>query len=97
MEKKYMINSKKEMFVSEGIQGASKTEKKGMMKKADFRELSKKIRSDGLKDIEYNKPGNIYYFIEIQYGGSANRITWSNHEQAPEAAREFYKYFTALF
>lgn len=52
-----------------------------------FRE-AQKLRLD---TIQFNHPGNLYYFMEVQKGESAPRITWGSADHTvPNQVQEFY-------
>ncbi len=46
----------------------------------------------GFKELIFNQPGNIYYFIRMVDGESENFISWSDQRPLPEVKMmDFYK------
>ncbi len=53
--------------------------------------LFQEARQLGLDTIQFNHPGNLYYFIEVQKAQSTPRITWGSADHAvPTQVQEFY-------
>ena len=46
----------------------------------------------GLNAMDFNHPGNMYYYLDLRGGATAGKITWGdiNHEP-PAAAKALYK------
>lgn len=51
----------------------------------------KKAESLGLRDMKHDRPGNMYFFIELRDAGTApHRIAWSEQSLADSKALNFY-------
>jgi hypothetical protein len=86
----YSLNSKGSL-ISESNQEIIKT-----INSKKLKELNKKIEHSNVSNLAFNKPGNFYYFIEVQEKGKANRVTWSDANKAPEKVIQLYQYLIDL-
>lgn len=45
-----------------------------------------------LSEMNFDHPGNVYYFLEEVHGEEKHRVTWgSNDHEIPEKCKTFYK------
>jgi len=52
----------------------------------------KKMDSLKLEEMNFDHPGNMYYFVEEVKGEERHRVTWgSNDHEVSESCRKFYK------
>ena len=78
-----------QLFLSEGIVG-----EKMAMGKIAARKAKKLIEEyqDSLYIVQYDEPGNLYYFLEWTGAENKHKIQWAKgQEAAPVAAADFYK------
>lgn len=65
-------------------------ELKGITKK-EAKAHFEKIGSLALTEIDFDRPGNIYYFLEEVNGEEKNRVTWGSQDhEIPEACQSLY-------
>jgi len=59
----------------------------------DLAVVKQKFDNLNLSTVNYNKPGNIYYYIGNQTGLKMHRVTWAGPDEAlPKSVQEFYEY-----
>ncbi|GJM31547.1 MAG: hypothetical protein DHS20C18_05480 [Saprospiraceae bacterium] len=54
------------------------------------RRVFKAFYKMNLDTLDYNQPGNLYYFIKMQDRGTTYEITWGGFQDAPSKALEVY-------
>jgi len=78
-------------LVSESNKSVIKT-----IKGKQLKEVTKKIDYSNVVNLAFNKPGNFYYFIEVQQKGKTNKVTWTDENKAPEKVIQLYQYLIEL-
>jgi len=59
----------------------------------DIAVVTQKFNDLNLSSVNYNKPGNLYYFLGTQKGLNMHRVTWSGQdENLPKNVQEFYQF-----
>lgn len=67
------------------------------LKSSDVNQLFGNIDILKLNEIDYNKPGNLYKFIEFTLNGSTHKITWdSNAADVDSKLNLFYDHVNYL-
>jgi hypothetical protein len=67
------------------------------IEKADFDQLIGNVRILGLDNVQWNKPGNLYKFIEYTLNGKSNKITWDSKDKDVNANLNlFYNHMNYL-
>ena len=78
-----------QLFKSKGLQpdtSAIHTIKRGKAKS-----FFKEAEELGLLELEFNQPGNMYYFMQYYTEGKENKITWgANGAKIPDTIKNFY-------
>jgi hypothetical protein len=65
--------------------------------RSKVKSLFKELSTLNFPDLDYNKPGNMSYFLKTVVDGKAHRITWTQEEVPLDVAqREFYKNLMGL-
>lgn len=78
------------LFKGQGLVGMTH-EKCGKIAKNETTQLFKNYKTLGLSDIEFDHPGDRYYFIEWKKGGEKHRITWGHpNETVDKNVKLFY-------
>ena len=56
------------------------------------------LKLEGLKEIEYIKPGNMYEYVQYQVDSTTNyRVVWKNgDENAPEDVKMYFEELKTL-
>jgi hypothetical protein len=71
--------------------------KLAQIKDADTDQLFKNITALELDNIDWNRPGNLYKFIEYKQNNRIHRLTWdSNSNEVIDNLNLFYNYATYL-
>ncbi len=78
MVKEYWVLPNGQLFKGNG--GAHPMEEK-KLKRRKIKKLFKKAEKMGLLQTEYNKPGNMYYFIKYKKGEEAVELVWGREQQ----------------
>lgn len=74
-EKTYILLENGQVFNRDMANNASELPK---TKARKAKALFKSAESLGLAKLDFNHPGNVYYFIEFQEGDVVNRIAWGD-------------------
>lgn len=53
-------------------------EKKGRLSREDMEQLMSNLETLKITDEVFNRPGNLYSYIEIKKGTTSSRITWGD-------------------
>jgi len=62
------------------------------MSKKEAKSCFVKLKELALSEMDFNHPGNIYFFLETKEGDESHRVTWgSNDHDISEECRTLYK------
>lgn len=65
--------------------------------KKEAKSSFEKMKVLKISEINFNHPGNMYYFLEEVKGDSIHRVTWgSNDHKISEECKTFYKELRAM-
>jgi hypothetical protein len=93
MEKIYGFTEDGEIYTTEGFHGSKSQEKIGILDKKNIKSINKELKKVKVESLKYNKPGNLFHFIEIEKDGKRYRCVWgSGSKDAPSAIKELYSY-----
>ncbi|MBO9700724.1 MAG: hypothetical protein J7604_10990 [Sporocytophaga sp.] len=93
MEKTYGFTEDGEIYSTEGFHESKSQEKIGTLNKNDIKNINKELRKVKVESLKYNKPGNLFHFIEIEKDGKTYRFVWgSGSKDAPSEIKELYSY-----
>ncbi len=93
MEKIYGFTEDGEIYTTEGFHGSKSQEKIGILDKKNIKSINKELKKVKVESLKYNKPGNLFHFIEIEKDGKTYRYVWgSGSKDAPSAIKELYSY-----
>lgn len=93
-ESAHILLDNGQMFARD-IMGAISEGQKTKGKKA--KALFKSIETLGLAKMEFNHPGNLYYFLEFQEGDVVSRVVWGDKNNPVGAPIEaLYKQLNGL-
>ncbi len=69
----------------------------GKIKKGDLQQILQNMETLQLSSIEWNSPGNIYQFIELQSTSGPRRIAWNPYDtEHPKSLELFYNYVISV-
>lgn len=65
----------------------------GKISKGDLKQIRTNMETLNLSSLDWNNPGNIYQFIELQSTSGARRMAWDPYDtEHPKALELFYNY-----
>jgi hypothetical protein len=93
-EKTYSIDSKGNMQLVDGLLQNNQTLPKP--KKSEVKKIFQALSDVDLSKIEFDHPGNMYYFIREISPSDTNEVIWGNPEQqVPQNIQDFYNLLNA--
>lgn len=61
------------------------------LSKKEAKDLFRELEELHIEQIDFNHPGNLYYFIENKQGNKNHRVVWgSNEHPPPSSVKNFY-------
>lgn len=86
----YTINSIGEVFMTDKLK--NETTELPKIKSKKTLELFEQLTELNLADLKFNKPGNMYSFIQETKDGKAQKIVWGDGQEAPpQAILDYYQ------
>lgn len=67
----------------------------GRLNNKEIEQIKKNIRLLNLDNTDYNKPGNLYKFIEFQLERKIHKIAWDSND--PHAETEFNLFYDHVY
>jgi len=93
MEKVYGFTENGEIYTTEGFHGSKSQEKIGTLRKSEIKNINKELKKIKVTSLKYNKPGNVFNFIEIEKDGKTYRYVWnSGNKDTPSALKNLYTF-----
>lgn len=85
----YILLDNGQLFHSNSLTGENEELEK--LSRKETKTCFKKLEAIQLDSIDFNHPGNRYYFLEEIKGDKKHRVTWgSNDHEVSEACQELY-------
>lgn len=93
---KYSMFDNGQVFLQNGFDVANQVEKNSLKKK-EIKKVLKELQSLNFSELEYNKSGNMYQFIELHQGDSMHKVQWpSGDKNIVAGVPELYKHLKTL-
>lgn len=87
----YIIKPDGEILINKGFE--NNFIKFKTIKKKELKEIQKRLSELSNVPVEFNHPGNIYYFLEFKIDNELNKITWGDPKyNEPKEIKELYEY-----
>ena len=92
MVKTYTLLENGQLFMNNSL--TKESTEIGILKKKECKAVFKKLAGLKLREVEFDHPGNRYYFLEDYTDGEACRITWG--KEGYEVASEIKNLYNQL-
>lgn len=85
----YHLDARGNLKMIEGLSG--KEVELGKVKKSDLKAIYKALDELDLSKINFNEPGNMYYFLQEVQSPKSYKVTWGSPDhQTPQGVQELY-------
>jgi len=85
----YSIDSKGYIKLVEGLLQNEKSLPR--LKKSELKKIFQTLSDINLSKVEFDHPGNLYYFIREKSTSDTNEVIWGNPDQkVPQEIQDFY-------
>lgn len=85
----YVLQDSGDIFFKEGIKASYTWIKR--LKKEEVDQIFSNYQVLELENMEFNKPGNLYYFIGMKKNGDNHKLVWSDESKPDKNIQLIYR------